>query len=195
MTIVNDQALDQLFRTARSVHTFSDRPVEEATLHALYDLVKWGPTAFNAEPGRYLFLQSVASRSRLEPALSSGNRAKTLQAPVTVVVAYDTEFYRDLPRLFPLADVQALFSGNPVAAESTAFRNSSLQGAYLIIAARALGLAAGPMSGFDPTAVNREFFPDGRYRTNFLVNLGYPADVAPPPRLPRYGFGEVASIL
>jgi nitroreductase len=195
MSTLNDQGLDQLFRSARSLHTFSDRPVEDATLHAVYDLLKWGPTAFNAQPARYVFLRSAVSKARLQPALSAGNRAKTLQAPVTVIVAYDPEFYRDLPRLFPPADVQGMFSGNPAAAQSTAFRNGSLQGAYLLIAARALGLTAGPMSGFDTTAVDREFFPDGRYRSNFLVNLGYGADVAPPPRLPRYEFGEVATIL
>ena len=195
MTTLSDQALDQLFRSARSLHTFTDRAVDDATLHALYDLLKWGPTAFNAQPGRFVFLRSAGAKARLEPALSEGNRAKTLKAPVTVIVAHDVEFYRHLPRVFPPADVQGIYSGNRVVAESTAFRNGTLQGAYLLIAARALGLTAGPMSGFDNARVDKEFFPDGRYRSNFLVNLGYAADVAPPPRLPRFEFGEVATIL
>jgi nitroreductase len=187
--------LDRLFRAARSTHAFKEAPVADATLEALYELLKWGPTAFNAQPARYLFLRSSTAKARLLPSLSTSNRDKTSKAPVTVIVAYDRQFFEHLPKQFPVAEVQKLFTGNAALAESTALRNGTLQGAYLLIAARALGLAVGPMSGFDPEAVDREFFPDKRYRTNFLVNLGYADDSAPRPRGPRFEFDDVAQIL
>jgi 3-hydroxypropanoate dehydrogenase len=193
--VLDDSALDRLFRAARSIHAFKDVPVADATLNSLHELLKWGPTAFNAQPARFVFLRSTAGKARLLPGLSTANREKTSKAPVTAIVAYDRQFFEHLPAQFPSARVQELFTGDSGLAETTAFRNGTLQGAYLLIAARALGLAVGPMSGFNPDAVDREFFPDGRYRTNFLVNMGYADDSAPRPRGPRLGFGDVVEIL
>ncbi len=193
--VLDDPILDRLFRAARSIHTFKDVPVTDATLNALYDLSKWGPTAFNAQPARYVFVRSAAGKARLLPALSSANREKTANAPVTAIVAYDSQFFEHLPEQYPNARVLELFTGNIGLAESTALRNGTLQGAYLLVAARALGLSVGPMSGFNPAAVDREFFPDGRYRANFLVNLGYADDSAPRPRGPRFEFGDVAQVV
>jgi 3-hydroxypropanoate dehydrogenase len=186
-------ALDRLFRSARSVHTFKEDPITDETLRNLYDLLKWGPTAFNAQPARYVFVRSEEGKARLAPTLSSGNRDKTLAAPATVIVAYDVKFFERLPE--HSARVFDLFSANGELAESTAFRNGTLQGAYLLIAARALGLSVGPMSGFNPDAVNREFFPDGRYRANFLANMGYEADSAPRPRGARFEFADVVEVI
>jgi 3-hydroxypropanoate dehydrogenase len=170
-------------------------PISEATLHALYDLLKWGPTAFNAQPARYVFVRSDAAKERLKPALSAGNVAQTLAASVTVIVAQDTRFYEHLPTQFPAYDAKPLFEGNAALAEATATRNSSLQGAYLILAARSLGLDAGPQSGFNPDAVNQAFFPDGRYKANFMVNLGVADPGGIRPRNARLAFNEVAQIL
>jgi 3-hydroxypropanoate dehydrogenase len=178
-------ALDQLFRQARSVQAFYPEPVDDDIIHQLYDLLKWGPTAFNAQPARFVFLRSPAAKARLAPALSSGNRDKTQAAPVTVIVAWDTRFQEHLPSQFPAYDAKPLFDADPLLAERTAFRNASLQGAYLILAARALGLDAGPMSGFDAARVDAEFFPDGRYRSNFIANLGYGIPESTWPRGPR----------
>ncbi len=186
-------ALDRLFRSARSVHSFKPDPITDHTLKNLYDLLKWGPTAFNAQPARYVFVRSPGGKARLAPALSSTNKDKTLAAPATVIVAYDVKFFERLPE--HSARTFELFSGNAELAESTAFRNSSLQGAYLLIAARALGLSVGPMSGFNPDAVNREFFADGAYRANFLANMGYADDSAPRPRGPRFEFADVVEVI
>ena len=191
---LDDVALERLFRAARSIHKFKSDPVTDATLHALYDLLKWGPTAFNAQPARYVFIRSPAGKARLDPALSAGNRDKTRIAPATAIIAYDTQFFEHLPEQSPTANVE-LFSTNAALAESTAFRNGTLQGAYLLLAARALGLAVGPMSGFNPEAINREFFPSGRYRANFLANIGYADDSAPRPRGPRLNFADVAEVI
>ncbi|MEA3150937.1 MAG: 3-hydroxypropanoate dehydrogenase [Gammaproteobacteria bacterium] len=191
--ILDDASLDRLFRSARSTHAFKEATVSDATLNRLYDLLKWGPTAFNAQPARYVFVRSEAAKARLLPTLSSANREKTSKAPVTVIVAYDSRFFESLAE--PNARVLELFTGNGALAEATAFRNGTLQGAYLIIAARALGLAVGPMSGFDADALDREFFPDGRYRANFLVNVGYPDDSEPRPRGRRLAFGDVADVI
>jgi nitroreductase len=184
--------LDQLFRSARSTHAFSDRPIGDDTLRALYDLVKWGPTCFNAQPGRYVFVRSPAMKARLVEAVSSGNKAKTLAAPVTCIVAYDTRFYDLLP---VGSQAAGLFRGNRSLADETAFRNGSLQGAYLLLAARALGLAVGPMSGFDPAQINAEFFAGSTWAVNFLVNLGYPDGGEPRPRAARFSFAECARIV
>ncbi|MDP8984917.1 MAG: malonic semialdehyde reductase [Pseudomonadota bacterium] len=191
---LDDAALDQLFRSARSIHTFKPEPVTDATVHALYDLLKWGPTAFNAQPARYVVIRSAAGKARLEPTLAAGNRDKTMAAPATVIVAYDTKFFERLQGQLPASSME-LFSTNPAHAQSTAFRNGTLQGAYLLIAARALGLAVGPMSGFNAEALDREFFPDGRYRANFLVNIGYANDTAPRPRAPRFAFTDVVELI
>jgi 3-hydroxypropanoate dehydrogenase len=171
--VLDDAVLDQMFRTARSVHAFKEEPVSDATLRELYELLKWGPTAFNAQPGRYVFVRSPEAKARLEPALSAGNRAKTLAAPVTCIVAYDTRFFERLPQLSSNSTAADLFAKDTALAEATAARNGTLQGAYLLLAARALGLAAGPMSGFDAQTINKEFFADSSWRANFLVNLGY----------------------
>ena len=188
---LNDAALDQIFRSARSTHAFDDRPVTDETLRALYELVKWGPTAFNTQPGRYVFVRSPAAKARLVETLSSSNKAKTLAAPVTCIVAYDTRFYDLLPA--GSSGVGLLRNNGPLA-EATAFRSSSLQGAYLILAARALGLAAGPMSGFDPARLNAEFFADSNWTVNFLINLGYPDCSEPRPRAARLTFEECVQV-
>jgi nitroreductase len=192
-SIVQEAALDQLFRSARSVHSFKAEPVTDDTLRNLYDLIKWGPTAFNAQPARFVFVRSAEAKQRLAPALSAGNRDKTLAAPATVIVAYDSKFFERLPEHSPRAF--DLLSADAALAEATAFRNGTLQGAYLLIAARALGLAVGPMSGFNPDAINREFFPDGSYRANFLANIGYADDSAPRPRGPRFEFADVVQVV
>ncbi len=191
---LNDAALDQLFRNARTVHAFRADPISDATLHQLYDLLKWGPTAFNAQPARYVFVRSAAAKAKLQPALSPGNVAQTMAAPVCVILAQDTRFYEHLPQQFPGYDAKPLFEGNATLTEATASRNSALQGAYLILAARALGLDAGPQSGFNADALNQAFFPDGRYRANFLVNLGHADPSGIYPRGPRLAFDEVAQI-
>jgi len=192
---LSDASLKQLFTEARTANGFKNVPISDATLHALYDLLKWGPTAFNAQPARYVFVRSDAAKEKLEPALSAGNVAQTLAASVTVIVAQDTRFYEHLPTQFPAYDAKPLFEGNAALAEATATRNSSLQGAYLILAARSLGLDAGPQSGFNPDAVNQAFFPDGRYQVNFLVNLGVADPAGIRPRNARLAFNEVAQIL
>lgn len=188
-------ALAQLFTDAHSVHQFTDQAVTDDCLRQLYDLVKWGPTAFNSQPGRYVFIRSEQAKARLAPALASGNRDKTLAAPVTVIIAQDREFHEQLPTQFPGYDARSLFVQYPNLLEPTAFRNSSLQGAYLILAARALGLSCGAMSGFDAAKLDAEFFPDGRYQSNFLINLGYAAPDAAFPRAPRLPFEAAAQIL
>jgi 3-hydroxypropanoate dehydrogenase len=193
--IIDDIALDLLFRSARSIHTFKPEPVSDSTLRDLYELLKWGPTAFNSQPGRYVFVRSAEAKARLAPALSSGNRDKTLAAPVTVIIGYDVEFFADHCDQSSGARMAKIFGENAELAATTAFRNGTLQGAYLFIAARALGLAIGPMSGFDANAVDREFFPDGRYHANILVNIGYADDTEPNPRGPRFNFDEVAEVV
>lgn len=192
---LSDAALDQLFRQARTVHAFKPVPVSDEQIHRLYDLLKWGPTAFNAQPARYVFVRSPEAKARLRPALSSGNVAQTDAAAITVIVAHDKRFQEHLPQQFPAYDAKPLFDANPVLAEATAFRNSSLQGAYLILAARALGLDAGAQSGFNPKLVNETFFPDGRYEVNFIVNLGVADHSGTFPRGPRLPFDEVARIV
>ncbi len=188
-------ALDQLFGQARTYNTFTEQAVSDATLHQLYDLLKWGPTSMNCQPARYVFVRSAEAKAQLLPALSAGNQDKTRAAPVTVVIASDTRFQDHLPTQFPAYDAKPMFDGNPALAEATAFRNSSLQGAYLMLAARALGLSCGPMSGFDVAKVNAAFFPDGQWQVNFLVNLGYGAPNGFHPRGPRLAFDDVARIV
>lgn len=194
-TPLNDAALDQLFRSARTVHAFQPVAISDEQLHALYDLLKWGPTAFNAQPARLVFVRSPEAKEKLKPALSGGNVAQTLGASVTVIVAYDSQFQEHLPTQFPAYDAKPLFDGNPALTQATAERNSALQGAYLILAARALGIDSGAQSGFDAAAVNQAFFPDGRYRANFLINLGYAAPQGIFPRGPRLAFDDAAQIV
>jgi 3-hydroxypropanoate dehydrogenase len=192
---LSQEALDQLFVTARTHNRFTGE-VSDETLHRLYDLVRLGPTTANTTPARFVFVKSAEAKQRLAPALDEGNRAKTLEAPVTVIVAHDMAFYEKLPFLFPHVDAKSWFEGKPEADLATvALRNSSLQGAYLILAARALGLDTGPMSGFDNAKVDAEFFGGTRIRSNFLVNLGAgdPSQIFP--RSPRLPFDEAARIL
>ena len=192
---LSDQALDQLFRQAHTAHAFQPTPVADDTLKALYDLLKWAPTAFNAQPARYVFVKSTEAKARLVPALSPGNVPQVNSAAVTVIVAQDSRFFEHLPTQFPAYDAKPLFESNAALTESTAFRNSSLQGAYLILAARPLGLDVGVMSGFDAAKVNAEFFADGRWRANFLINLGVADPAGIHPRGPRLAFEEAAQIL
>ncbi|MRW90678.1 malonic semialdehyde reductase [Duganella sp. FT80W] len=194
-TILNDAALDQLFRNARSFSNFLPQTIDDDTIKALYDLLKWGPTAFNAQPARYLVLRTPEAKQRLAPALSEKNRAKTVAAPATVIIAQDKRFFDELPQQFPAYDAKPLFEANPALVDATATRNSSLQGAYLILAARALGLDAGPLSGFDAAAVNQEFFPDGEHNVNFIVNLGYGDPTSLFARGPRLGFEQAVTLL
>ena len=192
--VLNDAALDQLFRTARTQNAFLDTPVEDDQLRALYDLLKWGPTAANGSPARFVFVKSPEAKAKLAPALSEGNHDKTLAAPVTVIVGFDEDFHEKLPFLFPHTDAKSWFDGPREGRTEGAFRNASLQGAYLILAARALGLDAGPMSGFDPAKVDEAFFKGTAIKTNFLVNLGYGDSSGLFPRLPRLSFDEAARI-
>jgi 3-hydroxypropanoate dehydrogenase len=194
--ILSAAALDQLFRTARTQNAWKDRPVDEAQLHALYDLMKWGPTSANCSPARIVFVKSDAAKRKLEPALSDGNRAKTMRAPVTAIIATDYAFYEKLPYLFPHADAKSWFEGNQPLIETTAFRNATLQGGYFILAARSIGLDCGPMSGFDNAKVDAAFFTGTRIKSNFLVALGY-GDPDPSvlfPRSPRLAFDEACRI-
>jgi len=188
-------SLDQLFREARTNNGWLDRPVSDEQLRGIYELMKWGPTSANSSPARIVFLRSREAKQRLVPALAPGNVDQTLQAPVAAIVAQDIEFYERLPELFPHGDARSWFVENQPLIETTAFRNSSLQGAYLILAVRALGLDAGPMSGFDNETVDREFFPDRRVKSNFLVNIGYGDPSKLPPRGPRLAFEEAVQIL
>lgn len=192
--VLNDTALDQLFRCARSHNAFLGTPVDDETLRQLYELVKWGPTAVNGAPARLVFVKSPEAKVRLKPALSEGNLAKTLAAPVTVIVAFDEDFHEKLPYLFPHVEAKPWFDGPREARHEGALRNSSLQGGYLILAARALGLDAGPMSGFDNAKVDAAFFAGTAIKSNFLVNLGYGDPTGLLPRLPRLSFDEAARI-
>lgn len=185
---LNDAALDLLFRTARTHNKWQPKPVPSEVLRALFDLLKMGPTSANCQPGRFVFVVSPAAKERLKPCLAPGNVDKTMSAPVTAIVAHDLEFYEQLPKLFPHADARSWFVGNQALTETTAFRNGTLQGAYLILAARALGLDAGPMSGFDNGKVDAAFFPGGKVKSNFLVNLGYGDPAGLYPQSPRPDF-------
>lgn len=185
-------ALEQTFLHARTFNQFTDQPVTDETLQQLYELAKWGPTSMNSQPARFVFARSAEAKARLAVAMAPGNAAKTLAAPVTVIVASDTHFYDHLPEQFPAVDAKPMFEGNAALADTTALRNSSLQGAYLMIAARQLGLDCGPMSGFDPGKVNAAFFADGRWKANFLINLGYGDATGNYPRGPRLSFEQAA---
>lgn len=190
---LDDAALDQLFRQARTQNKWTDRPVPDAKLREMYDLLKMAPTSANASPARFVFIRTPEGKAKLKPALSAGNLEKTMSAPVTVIVAHDLHFYDKLPQLFPHApNARDWFTGSSYFAEQTAFRNGSLQGAYLILAARAVGLDAGPMSGFDTAKVDEAFFSGTNWKTNFLVNLGYGDPEGLFPRSPRLDFEEAA---
>jgi 3-hydroxypropanoate dehydrogenase len=192
---LDDRSLDIIFREAHTHSAWLEKPVSDALLHQIYDLMKWAPTSANSSPARIVFVRSSAAKQRLLPAMSPGNVDKTRTAPVTAIIAYDTEFYEKLPKLFPHADARSWFAGNQTLIDTTAFRNGTLQGAYLILAARSLGLDAGPMSGFENAKVDKEFFPDGKVKSNFLVNFGYGDHAKLQPRNPRLPFAEAAQIL
>jgi 3-hydroxypropanoate dehydrogenase len=192
---LSKEAIDQLFHSARTHNGFRARPIPRSVLEDLYDLVRMGPTSANGSPGRFVFLASPEAKARLLPAMSPANVEKTKTAPVTALIAWDIEFHDQLPKLFPHADFRSYFAGNDALIHETAFRNSSLQGGYFILAARALGLDVGPMSGFDAEKVNAEFFPDGKWKVNFIVNLGFGDESKLFPRSPRLDFHEAAAIL
>jgi 3-hydroxypropanoate dehydrogenase len=210
MNTLDDRALDIIFRTARSHNDWLDKPVTDETLKQIYDLLKWGPTSANASPARFIFIRSKAAKERLRPSLAPGNVDKTMAAPITAIIAYDLTFFEKLPHLFPHAPgMRDNFLKNPQLVEVTARRNSSLQGAYLMIAARSLGLDCGPMSGFDNTKLDheffaagrecqgcdQEFFPEGHVKSNFLCNLGYGDAGKLFPRSPRLEFNEACALL
>ncbi|MCO4892193.1 malonic semialdehyde reductase [Cupriavidus sp. WGtm5] len=206
---LSEEGMDLIFREARTHNAWLNRPVSDETLRQLYDLMKWGPTSANCSPARILFLRTPEAKQRLLPALAPGNAEKTMAAPVTAIIAYDIKFYELLPKLFPHADARSWFADTPELALSTARRNSSLQGAYFIIAARSLGLDCGPMSGFDSAKVDHEFFPadpkenafqleyfpDSHVKSNFLCNLGYGDPAKLFPRGPRLEFDEACKLL
>jgi 3-hydroxypropanoate dehydrogenase len=194
-TKISSDALDQLFRQARTHNAWLPKRVTVETLREVYELASLGPTSANSTPARFVFLESEAAKARLLPALSPGNVEKTKVAPVTVIVAWDTEFYEKLPKLFPHADMRSYFVGKQPLIDESALRNSSLQGGYFILAARAVGLDCGPMSGFDKAKVNAEFFPDGKWKVNFLCNLGYGDRSKLLPRSPRLEFDEACRVL
>jgi len=193
--MLNQDALNAIFRNARTHSFWQNRPIEESTLRDIYDLAKMAPTSANSSPARFVFVRSPAAKEKLLQAVSPGNLEKTKTAPVTVVVAYDLEFYEKLPKLFPHTDARSWFVGNTALAEKTAFLNGTLQGAYLILAARSLGVDAGPMAGFDSAKVDELFFAGTKWKSNFLCNLGYGEHSKLFPRNPRLTFEEACQIL
>jgi 3-hydroxypropanoate dehydrogenase len=190
-----EPCLDQLFRNARTHNAWFEGDVPDALLHAIVGLVKLAPTSANCSPARFLFVKSRAAKEKLRPHLSEGNRDKTMKAPVCTIIGYDLDFYKHLPKLFPHADAKSWFEGNEKKIAETAFRNGTLQGAYLIMAARALGLDCGPMSGFDNAGVDRDFFAATNVKSNFLCSLGHGDASVLFPRSPRFSFDEMARIL
>jgi 3-hydroxypropanoate dehydrogenase len=192
---LDDIAIDRIFRAART-HNALTGPVTDDDLRAIHDLAKMGPTAANSLPGRFVFVRTPEGKERLRPALAKGNLDKTMAAPVTVIAAYDMAFYENLPRTFPHVDARSWYAGKAAAfIESTAFRSATLQAAYFIIAARALGWDTGPMSGFDNAKLDAEFFPDGQWKSNFLINLGRGDASKLHPRNPRLSFEEACRLV
>ena len=194
--LVSDAVLDQIYRSARTNNKWQAKDVPDDLLREMVDLAKMGPTSANCQPARFLFVKSPGAKQRLKPFLSSTNAEKTMQAPVCTIIGYDLKFYEHLARLFPHnPTARSWFEGNEAHIITTALRNSSLQGAYLILAARALGLDAGPMSGFDNDGVDKEFFSGTTVRSNFICSLGYGDPAGVYPRGPRFAFDEMAKIL
>ncbi len=194
--MLDDKALDKILRSARTHNGWLSKPVTDDQIRAIYELAKWGPTSANSQPARFVFVRTKEGKERLRPALSAGNTEKTMSAPVTAIVAYDTQFYEHLPKHFP-HDQSAIHwfkgEGKEAVASTTAVRNGTLQGAYLMIAARALGLDCGAMSGFNNAVVDENFFPDGRFKTNFLCNIGYGDETKIFARSPRMNFEDACS--
>lgn len=194
--MIDAAALDILFRNARTHNGWIDRPVTDAQLQQIYDLMKWGPTSANCSPARIVFVRSPQAKARLKPAMGEGNLEKTMAAPVTAIIGYDLKFYDQLPKLFPHnLDARNWFAHDAKAAETAAFRNGSLQGAYFMLAARSVGLDCGPMSGFDNAKVDEAFFPGDQVRSNFLCNLGYGDSTKLFTRSPRLDFQEACKVL
>jgi 3-hydroxypropanoate dehydrogenase len=193
--LLSETSLDQLFRSARTFNAWLPRDVSDGQLQQLYDLAKFGPTSANSSPMRVVFVKSKAAKAKLEPFLSEGNRAKTMEAPVTAIIGVDHEFYEQLPKLFPHTDARSWFVGNQPLIDTTAFRNATLQGAYVLMAARAIGLDCGPMSGFDNAGVDAAFFAGTSIKSNFLISLGY-GDASRNlfARSPRLAFDEACTI-
>lgn len=193
--MLTKDALDTLFNAARTHNGWLDKPVSDAQLHQLYDLMKWGATSANTSPARIVFVRSAEEKQKLLSCMAEGNVEKTKSAPVTAIIGMDMAFYDKLPVLFPHADARSWFVGNTGLIEATAFRNSSLQGAYMMLAARAVGLDCGPMSGFDPEKINATFFADSTIKVNFICNLGYGNPEKLYPRSPRLSFDEACRII
>lgn len=194
--MIDNTALDVVFRTARSQNGWLDKPVTDEQLRQLYEVVKWGPTSGNSQPMRIVFARTHESKERIRPALLPNNVEKTISAPVVAIVAYDLRFYEHLPRMLPgNTAMRDRFASNPALAEITAFRNGTLQGGYFILAARAVGLDCGPMSGFDNAKIDAEFFPDGRFKSNFICGLGHGDPAKVHPRNPRFDFDEVCKLV
>ena len=189
--MLDDAALDTIFRTARTQRAWTDAPVDEARIRAVYDLMKLAPTSANCSPARIVFVASPEGKEKLKPCLIPGNVEKTMTAPVTAIIGHDEDFHEHLPRLYPYADARAWFTGNDALIAETAFRNGSLQGAYLIIACRAIGLDCGPMSGFDNAKVDELFFAGTKVKSNFLCNIGHGDGSDLGERTERFGFEEV----
>ena len=188
--MIDHASIDALFNAARTHNKWTDQPVSDADLHAIFDILKMGPTSANCSPARFVFIRTPEGREKLKPALSAGNLEKTMTAPVTVIVAHDPKFYDKLPMLFPHADARAWFAGNEALASETAFRNGTLQGAYLMMAARAMGVDSGAMSGFDKGKVDAAFFAENGFKSNFLINLGHGDATGLFARSPRLSFDE-----
>jgi 3-hydroxypropanoate dehydrogenase len=193
-TPISIMSIQQLFTTARTHHAWQNRPVADGLLHELYDLTKWGPTSANSSPMRIVFVKSKSAKEKLLPAVAGSNVEQVRSAPVTAIIAYDQKFYDELPTLFPAFDARSLFASNPSLSEHSAFRNASLQGAYFILAARALGLDAGPMSGFDNAKVDQALFENSSWKSNFLCNIGYGDAAKLYPRGPRLSFEQACII-
>lgn len=191
---LNAEALDTLFREARSHNGWQDRPVSDELLHQLYDLMKWGPTGANSCPARIVFVKSDEAKQRLKPSLAEGNVEKSMTAPVVAIIAMDLEFYEKLPKLFPHTDAKSWFEGKQQKIQDSAHRDASLQGAYLMLAARSLGLDCGPMSGFDNAKLDEAFFPDGKIKSIFICAMGYGDESKLYPRGPRLDFDEACRI-
>ena len=194
LTTLDAAALDLLFRTARTAYAWQDRPVPDTRLQEIYDLLKWAPTSANTCPARFVFIRTLEGKERLKPALSAGNVERTMRAPVTCIVATDERFFDELPKLYPGLDAASWFASNDLLARDTAQRNGTLQGAYLILAARAVGLDAGPMSGFDNAKVDAAFLLGTNWKSNFLVNLAYADPAGQPARAARLGFDEACRL-
>jgi len=193
-TAITKESVQQLFTEARTHHAWLDKPIADELLKAVYDLAKWAPTSANSMPMRILFVKSQAAKEKLYPALQGSNADQVKAAPATAIIAYDEKFYDELPTLFPAFDAKSMFASNPVLSKETAFRNSALQGAYFMLAARALGLDVGPMSGFDNAKVDETFFKGTSWKSNFLCNIGYGDTSKLYPRGPRLSFEQVSRI-